>query len=167
MRARLGQDGGIVGGAVGARLVGAEVEADDPARTGPGEAPGDRRGAVVVEAEPVDDGRVLGEAEEARPRVAGLGQRGRGPDLDEAEAGREEGGHRDGVLVEAGGEPDGVRQGEAGEHRGEAGARDRPRARTEAEAEAREGHAMGGFRIGPAEQGQEAVCEAHGRISGP
>ena len=85
---------GEVGGAVGAVLVGAEVEADDAAGRPRREPGGDRGGAVVVEAEAVDDGAVPGQPEQARARVAGLRPRRRGADLDEAEAGAAEGGER-------------------------------------------------------------------------
>ena len=85
-----------------------------------GEPGGDRRGAVVVEAEAVDDRAVLGQPEQPRARVAGLRPRRGGADLDEAEAGAAEGGDGAGVLVEAGGEAERVRQLEPGEAGGEA-----------------------------------------------
>ena len=47
---------------------------------------------------------MLGEAEEARLGVAGLGFGGDGADLDEPEAGGEQGRDAFGVFVEAGGE---------------------------------------------------------------
>ena len=64
--------------------------------------------------------RSRGQAEQARARVAGLRPRRGGADLDEAEAGAAEGGDGAGVLVEAGGEAERVRQVEAGEAGGEA-----------------------------------------------
>ena len=71
---------GEVGGAVGAVLVGAEVEADDAAGRPGGEAGGDGGGAVVVEAEAVDDGavpRTGGTGAGAGCRAAGAGWRRR------------------------------------------------------------------------------------------
>jgi hypothetical protein len=99
-----------IGGAVGARLVGAEVEPDDPAGRPRGEPAGDRLHAVVVEAEAVDRGAIGAQAEQARAGIAGLRARGRGADLDEAEARAQERCHRLGVLVEARGEAERVRQ---------------------------------------------------------
>ena len=65
-------------------------------------------GAGVVEAEAVDQGPVVGQAVQARARVALLGQRRDGADLGEAEAQPRPGGGGLGVLVEAGREADRV-----------------------------------------------------------
>ncbi len=156
---------GEVGGAVGAVLVGAEVEADDAAGRAGGEAGGDGGGAVVVEAEAVDDGAVPGQAEQARARVAGLRPRGGGADLDEAEAGAAERGEGVGVLVEAGGEAERVRQVEAGEAGGEPRRGDRARARAEAGAEPEDGEPVRGLGIEAAQERQAEIGEAHGRPS--
>jgi hypothetical protein len=77
---------------------------------GPRQAPGDHLHAVVVEAEAVDRGRVLGQAEEARFRVAGLGARRGAADLEKAEARARQRCDRLGVLVEARGQAHGVGQ---------------------------------------------------------
>ena len=90
-----------------ARRVGA-----DGGRTGR-ETAGDDLGAVVVEAHPVDDRPVGGEPEEPRLRVAGLGLAGDRADLDVPEAERRERVDADGVLVEAGGQPERVREGQS------------------------------------------------------
>ena len=80
----------------------------------PGREPAcDDLGAVVVEAHPVDDRPVGGEPEQPRLRVAGLGLAGDRADLDVPEAQRRERVDADGVLVEAGGQPEGVREGQA------------------------------------------------------
>ena len=60
-------------------------------------------GPVVVEAHPVDDGAVVDEPEQPRTRVARLGARRDGADLDVAKAQRAEPGDRVAVFVEAGG----------------------------------------------------------------
>ena len=62
---------------------------------------------------PVDDGLVGGIAEHPRPRVPRLGVGGDRADLDVAETECGGGGPSPGVLVEARGEPHGVRKGEA------------------------------------------------------
>jgi len=59
-----------------------------------------RLGPPVVEAEPVDRRAVLRQAEDARARVARLGARGEGADLDESEAEAEQRAGHFGVLVE-------------------------------------------------------------------
>ena len=101
----------VVGGARVRRVeVLADVEAEDAAprrARDVGEEPLD---AVVVEAEPVDERFGLGQPEEARLRVAGLRARRDGAAFDEAEAERREAVDVRGVLVEAGGEADPVRE---------------------------------------------------------
>ena len=74
--------------------------------------PGDHLGPVVVEAHPVDHGAVGGEPEQPRLRVAGLRLAGHGADLDVAEAQRGQAVDPLGVLVEAGGEAERVREGQ-------------------------------------------------------
>ena len=107
-------------------LVRPEVEPDGEALRPRRETGGDRRHAVVVEAEAVDDGAVRGEPEEPRPRVARLRARCRRADLEEAEAGATRAATAVGVLVHAGGEPERVRQRKAGERRREPRRRHRP-----------------------------------------
>ena len=95
----------IVLDAVGRVLVGAEVDADHAGRPAlkPRQSPLE---ALIVEAEAVDDGRVLCQAEQPRAGVAGLWPRRQRADLDEAETELQHGGRNLGVLVEAGGEPE-------------------------------------------------------------
>ena len=76
--------------------------------------------AAVVEAEPVDDGAVARQPEDARARIAELRQRRYGADLGEAAAQRKHGVGHARVLVEAGGDADRVRQRQAGKARCEA-----------------------------------------------
>ena len=85
-----------------------DVDADRDRAVGVGEAVPDEVGAVVVEPHPVDEGAVLGEPVQSGPRVAGLGLGGDAADLDVAEAERRQRGRDLGVLVEAGGDADGV-----------------------------------------------------------
>src|SRR5690606_28278937 len=129
VRAGAGQHGGEIGGAVGAGLVGAEVQADHTGAWTGFEAWGDRGQPIVVEAEAVDDGAVLGQAKQARATVAVLGSGRRSADLDEAETGGEKGGDRDRVLVEAGGEAERVRQLQPGDTSAQPGRGDRTRCR--------------------------------------
>ena len=134
-----------------------------------GEAGGDGRGAVVVEAEAVDDRAVLRAGGRGGARVAGLRARGGGADLDEAEAGAAEGGDGAGVLVEAGGEAERVRQVEAGEAGGEPRAGQRAGAGAEAggeRGEARPCAVSGSMRRS---SGRREVGQAHGgpSASGP
>ena len=77
------------------------------ARADVGEEPLD---ALVVESEPVDQRFGLGKAEQPRPRIAGLRARRDGAAFDEAEAERGEPVDVRGVLVEAGGEADAIRE---------------------------------------------------------
>ena len=83
------------------------------------EPPGDHLGAVVVEAHPVDDRAVLRQPEQPRLRVARLGLARDRADLDVPEAERGQRVDADGVLVEARGEAEDVREGQA--HRGTGG----------------------------------------------
>ena len=95
----------------------ADVEAEDalPRRARDvGEEPLD---AVVVESHPVDQRLRFGQAEEARPRIAGLRARRHRAALDEAEAEPGQSVDVRGVLVEAGGEPHAIRKRES--HRGD------------------------------------------------
>ena len=71
-----------------------------------GEPAQHRRGALVVKAEAVDHALVGFEPEQARPRIAGLRQRGDGTDLDEAETEPQQRVRHLRVLVEAGGNAD-------------------------------------------------------------
>ena len=104
-----GDEGGVVALRVGAGFVDADIRAE-AASSWPQGAEAGEVGvqAVVVEAEAVDNGAVLGEAEEAGARVAGLGEGRDGAGFDVAEAEIEKGDDGAGVLVEAGGQADGV-----------------------------------------------------------
>jgi hypothetical protein len=67
-----------------------------------------RRQPLAVEAEAIDQRLVLGEAEEARRRIARLRPRRHRAGLDEAEAEPQHRVRHLGMLVEAGGESDGI-----------------------------------------------------------
>src|SRR6185437_11477022 len=98
----------IVGDAVGRILVGADIDADDALARACRQPFGRRRHALVVEAESVDDGAILPQPEHPGPRIAGLGTGGDGAAFDETEAQLEHEVGDFGILVEAGGEPQGV-----------------------------------------------------------
>ena len=114
----------IVRDAVGRVPVGADVDAHHAhraagrppheARTGPLEA-------LVVEAEAVDDGRVLRQAEQSRTGVAVLRSRRQRADLHEAETERQHRARNLGVLVEAGGEPERIGKPQSQDLHGQAG----------------------------------------------
>ncbi len=103
--------GDVVGESVVRILVGADVDADDP-RTASPPAEASERGLMpgVVEPEAVDDSLVLRQPEHPRARVARLGLRRDRSDLDEPEAHPQERVRRLGILVEAGGHADRVRE---------------------------------------------------------
>ena len=106
----------VVGGGVGGVAVHAHVDTDHPHRTiSAGEARRHGSDAIAVEAEPVDDRPVGREAEQTRLRIALLRARGHRPDFDKGEALPQQRRVRLCVLVEAGREPDRVRQVEPGE----------------------------------------------------
>jgi hypothetical protein len=73
--------------------------------------------ARAVEAEAVDHRFVLGQAEQTRLCIAGLGARRDGARLDEAEAHAEITRDEGGVLVETGGQADGIGKRKAPERR--------------------------------------------------
>jgi hypothetical protein len=79
-------------------------------RRRPGGGCRDSRCALVVESHPVDHGLVARVAEHARSRVARLGQGRDGADLHMAETEGRRRRPRPGILVEAGGESDRVRE---------------------------------------------------------
>ena len=105
--------GGVVGDAVAAVAIGADIDPDDAAPAAGRQAPMRRVVAVIVEAEAVDDGFIALEAEEPRPRIAGLRARRHRADLDETEAEPEQRIRRLGVLVEAGGKAERIGEIEA------------------------------------------------------
>ena len=109
----------IVGDAVGAVLVGADIDADDAALIRTRREPAQHRvGALAVEAEPVDDALVARQPKHARARIASLRPRRHGADLDEAEAELEQCIGHLGVLVEPRRHPDRIREIESeGAHR--------------------------------------------------
>lgn len=74
-------------------------------------------GAVVVEAHPIDQCPIVGQTEQARRGIAGLGLSGDGAHLGEAEAHRSPRVDAGRVLVEPGGKPDRCREVDA-ERRG-------------------------------------------------
>src|SRR4029077_6260409 len=100
----------VIGGAIGAILVGAEIDADDAGRAGARrQPPGDRVEAIAIEAETVDPPLVASEAKHPRPRIPWLGFWRHPARLDEAEAEPEQRIRHFGVLVEAGREADRIR----------------------------------------------------------
>ena len=101
--------------------------------------------AVVVEAEAIDDGRVLAQAKQARPGVAVLRLRRQRPDFDEAETETQYRPWNFGVLVEPGREAERVREGET-ERRDRKARVGRPGGRRRDELEAKDRRAMRGFR---------------------
>ncbi len=96
---------------VGALLVLAEIGADQARAPAPGREPcAHGLEALVVEAEPVDERAILGQTEQSRLGIAGLRARRDGAGLDEAEAEPQHGVGHLGILVEAGSEPDRIRE---------------------------------------------------------
>ena len=81
--------------------------------------------ALIVEAEPVDEGGVLGEPKHSRLFVAGLRARRDRTDLDEAEAEPEEAIDHLGILVESAGKSDWIWKIESQQLAGEAWIRGR------------------------------------------
>ena len=77
--------------------------------------------AAVVEAQPIYDSLIPWQPENARPRIASLCARRHRADLGETAAEAEHGVGHAGVLVEAGGDADGVGKCKASKARGEAG----------------------------------------------
>src|SRR5690606_34090916 len=89
--------------AVGAVLVGADIDADDAAAPFARHQPPLRRLVpLIVEAQPVDDGLVLDKPENARLWVAGLRERRHGAYFGETEAQAQKRVRHFGILVVAG-----------------------------------------------------------------
>ena len=111
--------GDIVRHAVGAVLVGADIDPDDAggiaARREPREG---RLVPLVVEAEPVDHRPVGGQPEDARPVVAGLRLRRHRADFRKAEAELQQCVRNFGILVVSGGHAERVRKREPGDAAG-------------------------------------------------
>ncbi len=147
----------VVGRRVGAVLVLADVDPDEPGSARPAPAFQGRPGRLrppVVEAEPVDHRAVLGQAEDARARIARLGARRHGADLDEAESQGEQRSRHLSVLVEAGRHADGIGEVAPPDRDGEARVVRPSRARRQAAAERPDRRPVRGFRI---EQPQTAL----------
>ena len=122
--------------------------------------------ALVVEAEPVDDGTVGGEPEHPRRRIALLGKRRDRADLDEAEAEGKDRVRHLAILVEAGGHADRIGKVEAEEVlpqariAGGGGPKRHRRQRFQRQA-------VRGFRIeGEEERPEEAEGQSHAASSG-
>lgn len=136
----------------------AEVDADDEVGGAVFEAGGEGFGALVVEPETVDEGAFGGEAEEAGFGVAGLGVAGDGADFDESEAAVGPVVEGDAVFVEAGGESDGVGEGDSEKGAGEAwglGGAD------ESELDGFESEIVGVFGVEAEEDWLERIVKAH------
>jgi hypothetical protein len=72
------------------------------------QAIGDHIGAIIIEAEPVNQRLLSWITENPRPRIAGLGPGSDGSDLDKAKPECFPGGNGDPVFVESGGQTDRV-----------------------------------------------------------
>ena len=156
--------GDVVGDAVGAVAVGAEVDPDDAAFLAFGEAGVNRIVALTVEAEPVDEGVILGRTEQARARIATLRPRRDAADLDESEAEAKCAVRHLAVLVEACGEADGV--GEVEPENAPAKTRvGRPGAGMETRGQRAERQLVGDLRVEGEEQRPEP-CVDHGTRPG-
>ena len=163
------QHAGEVFGPVGAVLVGTEVEADGYARRPLGQTGCNGLHPVIVEAEAVDGGCVLGQAKEAWFRVARLRQRCGGPDLEPAEACAGQRGDGGRVLVEPGRKAHRVGQGPPGEFGHEARAGHRAGQGGEAGVQRLERQSVGRFGI-EAAQGTRAdplQCLPHPKVAPP
>ncbi|KUP91166.1 hypothetical protein TRIHO_39800 [Tritonibacter horizontis] len=114
MRTAMAQHFGEIQRAIGAVLVGPEVQADHPAGGTGCEPVADGLHALIVEAKTIDRGPVLAQAEQARSGVAGLRAWRRRADLDKAKPRVAERRQCLGVLVEPGRQTDGIGQAEAG-----------------------------------------------------
>jgi hypothetical protein len=99
----------VVVGAVEWRVgVLADVDAKDAAPAGPCQIDEQPLHATVVEAEPVDQGAMLRQAEDARARVARLRAWRHRADFDKAEAQRRQAIDVRAIFVETGGQTDAV-----------------------------------------------------------
>ncbi len=103
--------------------------------------------ALVVETHAVDDATHLGQAEEARLRIALLRARGHRAHLDHAEAEPRQGAGHFGILVEPGGHADGIGEIEAAEPRRQLRRIGVALARHRAEAQGGQRRGMGGLGI--------------------
>ena len=122
--------------------------------------------AFVVEAEPVDDGAIGGEAKEPRARIACLRQRRDRADLDEAEArGEHRVGHF-GVLVEARRKADRIRKGKPKHVHREAGIGLRDRRSSKPLRRRRDRQPVRPLRIEQAQHSRGAIGKAHAISSG-
>jgi len=136
----------------------AEVDADDEVGGAVFEAGSEGFCALVVESEAIDEGAFGGEAEEAGFGVAGLGVAGDGAYFDEAESAVGPVVEGDAVFIEAGGEPDGVGEGDSEEGASEAGGLG---GANESELDGFESEIVGGFGVEAEEDWLERVVEAH------
>ena len=158
----------VVGGAVGGILVGPDIDADDAAvMRARRETPQHGFGAVIVETHAVDDGLVALQPEQPRPRIADLRQRRHRADLDKAEAETQQRIGRLRALVEACGHADRIGKIQPECAHGELRIV-RPRPDRRQQPQAMDRHAMGVFRIEPAQQRQREGVESpdHGFSSG-
>ena len=143
----------VVGGGVGRFLVLADIGADQPGPPAPRFQPaGDRVQPVVVEAIAVDHRLGFRHAEDARAGIARLRTRRHAADLDEAEALGEHGIGHFRILVEAGGKADRIGEVQPPDARPEDRVLLHPGARRQTALQCRDGDAMGGFRVQPAQQ---------------
>ena len=108
--------GGIIGDAIGGILVGADIDADHPAAAGArGEPCQHGLVALVVEAQPVDDGTVAHQPENARTRISRLRQGRHRADLGETETEAQKRVRHIAVLVEPGGHAERIGKADAGD----------------------------------------------------
>jgi hypothetical protein len=153
---------GEVAGAVGAVLVRAEVQPQHEVARPRLEPRGHRLHAVVVEAEAVDDARVLRQPEEPRARVAGLREGRDRARLDEAEARPRQRMERDRVLVETRGEAHRIGQAEPRDLGAQARTGDEAGQRRHPGAQRGEREVVRALRVEPAQEREaRALGEAH------
>ena len=101
----------IILGSIFRVAIGADIDANDPARTATGGKPHMHRSrTAIIEAQPIDDRLVGLEAKQARSRVAGLGLRRDRSDLYETEAEPKQRVRNFRILVKTGRKADGIRK---------------------------------------------------------
>ena len=147
----------IVSDAVGAVLVGADIDADDAGAALAGGKPlFGGRVALIVEAQPVDHRFVRCQPEDARLRVAGLRQRRDRADLGKAEAEAKQRIGNLGVLVVAGGHAERIGEIDAADADFQPVVAHGPPGDRQPAFQRRDRQAVGGFRI---ECEQEPLAE--------
>ncbi len=143
----------------------ADADAADALVAAQREATDEMIDARVVEAHAVDEGPARAQPEHARLRVAGLGARRHGAELDVAETERTERVEMVAVLVEAGGESESVGEAQAETLHAEFGGNGRGAPQRPEQSQARESEVVSGLRIETRQQRQRRARK--GRRSTP